>query len=194
MSKPPQLAGRVHRYNTRVDRLAFVYSAISLALFGACGGPEEPSAPDAAMLARQAEELAAVLRETESASGLRVQLAFYPDVDLDLYVTDPLEESVYFANTPSRSGGELIEDRRCGDGGIRLEEVYFPNPPPGRYRVGIDYPKHCRHVEATAAFAVALTAAGLRQERAGTIAFHHFLPTILEIDFSPDASETTDTR
>ena len=41
----------------------------------------------------------------QGAANLRIQLAFDDAADLDLYVTDPLQETVYFANTRSRSSG-----------------------------------------------------------------------------------------
>src|SRR6058998_2910370 len=40
--------------------------------------------------------------------GIRVVLLWAAPVDLDLYVTDPGLETVYFANTPSGSGGKLV--------------------------------------------------------------------------------------
>jgi len=173
-------------YSVGVLRLSILSAAAALVFLAACGGSEDSAPPDPATLAQQTTKLLAALRETPAAEGLRVQLAFHAEADLDLYVTDPLEETVYFANTPTRSGGELAADQRCGDTGIRLEEVYFPDPIPGRYRVGVDYPKHCTPREPTVVFAAALTSPGLREERAGTIAFQHFLPTVLEIDLAPN--------
>jgi len=79
----------------------------------------------------------------ELSSGLVVRLAFDDVADLDLFVTDPLQESVYFANSPSRSGGYLVDDRRCSDPPPRLEAVHFPEPVVGRYRVGVDFHGRC---------------------------------------------------
>ena len=70
-------------------------------------------------------------------------LAFGADADLDLYVTDPLLETVYFANQSSRSGGQFLEDVRCDEEQIKVEEIRFDAPMPGRYRIGIDYPNAC---------------------------------------------------
>jgi hypothetical protein len=75
--------------------------------------------------------------------GLTVRLAFEDDVDLDLFVTDPAQESVYFANSPSRSGGILLADRRCGDPAPRVETIRYSSPMAGRYRVGVDFPRRC---------------------------------------------------
>jgi hypothetical protein len=80
---------------------------------------------------------------SEFASGLLVRLAFEDVADLDLFVTDPALESVYFAYTPARSGGVLVDDRACGDPAPRVEIVHFADPLPGRYRVGVDFHRRC---------------------------------------------------
>lgn len=79
--------------------------------------------------------------------GLSVRLAFDGAVDLDLFVTDPLQESVYFANTPTRTGGRLLADRRCDDIDLRVETVHFPAPISGRYRIGVDFHRRCEDSE-----------------------------------------------
>ena len=76
--------------------------------------------------------------------GLLVRLAFDDAADLDLFVTDPNQESVYFANSLARSGGRLVDDRRCDDPSPRVEAVSYPSPTPGRYRVGVDFHRRCR--------------------------------------------------
>ena len=43
------------------------------------------------------------------AGALRARLVFSADADLDLYVTGPDLETVYFANTPTRLGGVLAK-------------------------------------------------------------------------------------
>jgi uncharacterized protein YfaP (DUF2135 family) len=80
----------------------------------------------------------------ESSGGLLVRLAFDEAADLDLFVTDPMQESVYFANSPTRSGGRLLADRRCQDPSPRVEMVYYDDPAPGRYRVGVDFHRRCQ--------------------------------------------------
>ncbi len=79
----------------------------------------------------------------EANEGLVVRLAFGANADLDLFVTDPGQEAVYFANSPSRRGGELVVDRRCGDPAPRVEVVHYSSPMAGRYRVGVDFPEVC---------------------------------------------------
>jgi uncharacterized protein YfaP (DUF2135 family) len=92
------------------------------------------------------DRLHAVLAEPVSSAlsgGLLVRLAFDDAADLDLFVTDPMQESVYFANSPTRSGGRLQDDRRCDDLPPRVESVHYSNPMPGRYRVGVDFHERC---------------------------------------------------
>ena len=79
----------------------------------------------------------------EDPAALRILLSFGEEADLDLYITDPLQETVYFANSPSGSGGRLFEDLRCGAPAPRVEAVHFSNPLSGRYRIGVDFPESC---------------------------------------------------
>lgn len=76
--------------------------------------------------------------------SVRVQLDFGAEADLDLIVTDPWWEQVYFGNSPSQLGGVLEADRRCADPAPRSEVVRFSPAPPGLYRVGVDYPIRCQ--------------------------------------------------
>lgn len=111
-----------------------------------------------------------------------MRLAFGPEADLDLYVTDPMGEAVYFANPRAASGGRLDGDRRCGDAVPRIEEVTFPSPRPGRYRVGVDFPERCDSRAADAAFAVSVEHGARREERPGRASLRRFEPIVLEID------------
>jgi len=74
---------------------------------------------------------------------LRVRLLFGAEADLDLYVSGPALETVYFANETSRDGGRLERDRRCGDPAPRVETVVFEDAAPGAYRVGVDFMVRC---------------------------------------------------
>lgn len=116
----------------------------------ASGPPPTPRPPEwNAERLEEAERLERLLGEEPAAAAgvLELRLAFPGDVDLDLYVTDPQLETLYYANTPVRSGGELLEDRRCdgdSDGAPRVETARFAAPLTGRYRVGVDHPSSCR--------------------------------------------------
>jgi len=69
------------------------------------------------------------------------------DVDLDLYVTDPRGETVYYGNRSSASGGNLDVDCLCGgcpNGGN--ENIYWPtdgSAPTGTYTFWVDYYSGC---------------------------------------------------
>lgn len=78
-------------------------------------------------------------------AALTVSLLWDAPVDLDLYVTEPGLETVYYANARARSGGVLEKDARCADHvpGERAERARWPSPAPGRYRVGVDFPETC---------------------------------------------------
>ncbi len=132
------------------------------------------------------QSLAERLRASATSDGgaLVVRLAFDAGADLDLYVTDPREETAYFANTPTRAGGTLDADRTCADPGERVETVRFTAPPPGRYRVGVDHPATCSDA-APAPFAVRVEHAGRVWETTGHVAPRRFAPIVLEITVEP---------
>lgn len=59
------------------------------------------------------------------------------DTDIDLWVTDPSGEKIYYANNTSASGGYLDRDDTDGFG---PENIYFRrNAPDGIYKVEADY-------------------------------------------------------
>jgi hypothetical protein len=113
---------------------------------------------------------------------VRVRLVFGAEADLDLYVTDPLMETVYFANTPTRSGGAISSDQRCESPAPRIEEVTFRQAPAGRYRIGVDFPRRCRLGVRTVPYLVIVEDGAQRVEQRGEIHFAHFEPRVLEID------------
>lgn len=165
----PESESRHHATAARGFALA---AALALGHAGCAFSPEQ--APDLPTHAAPA------------AGALRIELAFGQDADLDLYVTDPLQETVYFANTPSQQGGVLLADRRCDAPAPRIETVVFDRPPPGRYRVGVDYPRRCRLIGAPVPFTVRVDAGTLQLEQRGEIRFPTFLPTVLEFDLTPE--------
>lgn len=136
-------------------------------------------------LLERAEALAATLADGPLApeGTLRVRLAFEAEVDLDLFVSDPLQETVYFANDRSRSGGELDADARCGMPEPRVESVSWSAPPSGRYRVGVDFPRRCDgHSGGHAPFAIAVERGGSRTLQRGVIDAGVFLPIVDRFD------------
>jgi len=135
--------------------------------------------------AREAEDLAGRLEASSGVVGaeLSVRLAFGAGADLDLYVTGPQEETVYYANTPSGIGGELLEDRRCVHDTPRIETARFPAPlMPGRYRIGIDYPHACSDAKAPMPFALRVDEPGGHHEFQGLAAHRVFEAVVLEFE------------
>jgi len=118
--------------------------------------------------------------------GLSVVLTWSAPVDLDLYVTDPTSETVYFANNPSRTGARLLRDARCKDVGAGpapfVESADVPEPQPGRYRVGVDFIDSCATKVAEASFRLVIELAGARRETTGTIRLAQFNPIVVEFD------------
>lgn len=169
---------------------AYVVLTASFALLTpACDEAPSRSKPPAEAswtpaLKEQVTELEATLRPREEDAGgaLRVQLAFPGEADLDLYVTGPLLETVYYANTPTRTGGSLTQDRRCTHPPPRLETVSFARPPAGRYRIGVDYARRCEEDAEVVAFVVAVDSAGGRELRRGLAVPAVFEPIVLEVD------------
>ncbi len=138
-------------------------------------------------LARISQALAEPVSPALS-GGLVVRLAFDGAADLDLFVTDPLQESVYFANTPTRSGGTLVDDRRCDDPSPRVETVHFPNPTSGRYRVGVDFHKRCTETSLSGEggkqglYVVRVDAGARVLTRTGMVIPGHFEVIVIEFD------------
>jgi uncharacterized protein YfaP (DUF2135 family) len=179
-------------------------TVLALVLFATACGPSRPipsaRAPSTAEV-RSTEfdddqtdrlvRLQAALAEAAPADlsgGLLVRLAFDDVADLDLFVTDPLQESVYFANSPTRSGGRLVEDRRCNDASPRIETVHFPKPIAGRYRVGVDFPVRCEETSATGdakkegLYVVRVEEGGRVLERRGMLTPGLFEVIVIEFD------------
>jgi len=113
---------------------------------------------------------------------LSVQLAFEASADLDLYVTGPTLETVYFANHKSKSGGEISKDVRCDSDGDRIEEIVFDNPLPGRYRVGVDFPEGCDEGVLLAPYAVSVRHDGEERQVFGTVTLEQFDVIVLEFE------------
>jgi len=126
--------------------------------------------------------LVAPLRAPPAPGELRVELVFGEGADLDLYLTDPSQETVYYANTPSRvNAGRLEADLRCDAPGPRVEAVLFEDAPPGRYRVGVDHAESCAGGSAAQAFLVTVEpGGGERRELRGEISRGRFLVQVLE--------------
>jgi cytochrome c oxidase cbb3-type subunit 3 len=144
---------------------------------------------------------AANVGKSEVETELVVQLAHSADVDLDLYVTDPLLETVYFANKTGKSGGTISADSRCDtalpeDRQLHIEEVRFSAPLSGHYRVGVDYPNRCDANGATgfedrAAYSLSVLHLGERQNVQGSVGYRFY--ELAAFDFEIGASTAAST-
>jgi hypothetical protein len=176
-----------------IARILRALGIAGLAVAGLAGGAsgctaeeQQRSEEQAAVLAKQADALAVDLTALTPTdiTGVVVQLVFGEEADLDLYVTDPLLDTVYFARHETRTGGRISSDVRCDDAGPRIEEVRFDAPWPGRYRVGVDHPTRCdgTPAPAPAAFAVTVYADGKTYHAKGSVALEQFEVVVLDFE------------
>ena len=103
---------------------------------------------------------------------VQVTLTWQANVDLDLYVTDPNGDTVYFGNDRVASGGELDRDNLCGNFEWgRPENVYWPagGAPAGTYAVKVDYWGSCGDASPAVAWTVRTIVGGQVQTFTGTI-------------------------
>ena len=114
--------------------------------------------------------------------ALEVHLVFDEAADLDLFVTDPNQEAVYFGNNPSLGGGILDRDQRCDATGLRREIIRFANPASGRYRVGVSYDGSCHFRRARATYEIRVRGLDLMLDIHGEIAPATFDPIALEFE------------
>ncbi len=141
-----------------------------------------PSSSDlAARHEALAQRLAPVPAEA-TADSLVVRLAFDAEADLDLYVTDSAHETVYFGNSPSGTGGELLADLRCDAPAPRVETVVFAQRRRGAVRVGVDAPERCRKGVRLVPFVVELRAGERRVVQRGVAVPGRFEVIVLEIE------------
>jgi len=169
-------------------RMRYTIAALGLGLAFACASePPKPPPPAPApawspALSARADALEARLAAAPRAAAgeIVVRLAFEPGADLDLYVSDPLDETVYYANTPTRSGGVLDADRRCAEPGDPIETVRFAAPLRGRYRVGVDFQQRCESEARVAPWAVSIDANGERRMLRGLASWNVFASRVGE--------------
>jgi hypothetical protein len=112
---------------------------------------------------------------------LRIRLAFGGGADLDLYVTDTLQESIYFARREARSGGVLLQDVRCDAAPPRIESAVYPAPAPGVYRIGVDYAGSCSETAAPEGFVLEVVYRGRRWLRRDHADVGRFDPLVWEV-------------
>jgi len=161
-----------------------VAAFLAIAAVACAGGPSSDRVLSDA-LAAEANQLARALAaepDSTAAATLRVRLAFGAAADLDVYVTDPNQETAYFANTPTNLGARLLRDVLCDAPAPRVETVTLEDPLPGRYRVGVDYPRSCGAERGAVSFVVYFDTNGRRETRRGSIKPGEFLAIVMEVD------------
>ncbi len=100
--------------------------------------------------------------QIDNSAGLQliVGLHWQESLDLDMFLTDPAGETVYFANRLAKSGVRMGQRTSCTDiaqaPGPYFETIEIPNAIPGRYRVSVDFIKDCDHTDLEADFSVTL--------------------------------------
>ena len=121
-----------------------------------------------------------------SDAAIRVVLLWDAPVDLDLYVTDPTMETVYFANRKSASGGVLEKDATCQTA-PRREVTTWERAPSGRYRVSLDFIDRCGQDRREIGYRLLVDTGGRRQERTGTVQLARFVYQAFEFDLGDPA-------
>lgn len=85
------------------------------------------------------------------AGDVQVSVAWDAPTDVDLHVTDPSNEEIYFANTTSASGGTLDLDSNaaCSIDNINNENITWPinGAPSGTYSVDLVYYSACSQAQ-----------------------------------------------
>lgn len=162
-------------------------AALGVWALGCAGGG--PSAEEAAAQYLALERALEAAPALESTGGLVVRLAFGADADLDLYVTDAGHETVYFGNSPSATGGELLADLRCDAPVPRIETVRFEHRRAGGVRVGVDAPERCAGGLRAVPFVVELRAGTELTLRRGLAIPGRFDVIVLETVVSGESGE-----
>ncbi len=159
---------RVRRLDIARDAIAPLAAGLALA----CAGVDAARAPETDLRALPA-----------APDAVRVRLAFGAEADLDLYVTGPADEAVYFANDAARDGGRLTSDRRCDAPAPREEVIEFAHAAPGRYRVGVDFMVRCANGVDRAPYELVAEVPGQAPIRVrGDARFGAFDPRALEFE------------
>jgi hypothetical protein len=154
-----------------MSRFAVALSVL-LALAGCAPRPATPELPPAAPPPTTGE-------------GLGVALLWSVPVDLDLYLTDPTWETLYFANNPTRSGAKIERDTRCSTlppAPPFVERASLEEPSAGPYRIGVHFIDACAADAGQVSFRLVVDFEGRRFERAGTIRRDEFRVIALEFE------------
>jgi hypothetical protein len=126
-----------------------------------------------------------------NAAGLSVRLLWNEPVDLDLYLTDPSWETLYFANNPTRAGAKMERDARCdtlGPAPPFVETALLAAPAAGPYRIGVHFIDACASDVGEAAVRLVVDLDGERLERVATLRRDEFRVVALEFEIGAGAT------
>jgi hypothetical protein len=101
---------------------------------------------------------------------IQVELTWEGDADLDLHVTDPYGETIYYFHPFSQSGGSYEEDRECYNNNGQAERVVYNDgsAAAGNYQISIHYFRSCGEAH-DARWNLSVTADNRSQNYSGTI-------------------------
>jgi hypothetical protein len=103
---------------------------------------------------------------------VQVTLTWYSSaqVDLDLHVTDPAGQTVYYNNKTVASGGSLDRDNQCDDYvNGRPENVFWSAAPTGDYTVVVKWYEACTSGASSMPFTVRVVNKGTVSTHSGTV-------------------------
>jgi hypothetical protein len=107
------------------------------------------------------------------AGDIQITLLWIGDADIDLHVTDPFGEEIYFMHDVSASGGVLDHDMiPCGgNAGQPVENVFWPSggAPRGRYQIAVVYYSRCDTPDPTSFEVIVRISGQIYDRRTGTI-------------------------
>ena len=97
----------------------------------------------------QTPELTSTRVQTLGTGDVQVTLLWDSVNDLDLWVTDPAGETIFYSHDRSASNGELDVDANPGCGGVTsspVENIFWPtgDAPQGTYKVSVQYFRVCQ--------------------------------------------------
>lgn len=124
--------------------LAAIYPILALLLIlsnlDACGSRTDPEPlPEPVPVAESEEELVRRAEQTGNAGALKVTLLWDFEGDIDLHVRQPNYVEIYWeSKVDSSTGGFLDVDDKSGGRGS-AENIYWENPPKGKYLVYLHY-------------------------------------------------------
>lgn len=104
---------------------------------------------------------------------VQVTLIWASTNDLDLWVTDPMGETIYYRHDFSASGGALDVDANAGCHGVTtqpVENIFWPSggAPIGKYVVEVQYYAQCES-PAPIEYQVSILVDGVRSEFSGRL-------------------------